>query len=516
MSDEFTVPEIIVTIRTDDKDKKESGKYHDPECCEWTRGVDSLLERYASDRAEITHLITHDPNKLVTSIWKGDGPLAIDNKCRCQMGKGEKRSPFACAQCKNLRRLIDFRLGGVERPFQVECGKKAGKTLIVSKTDISNLFLQWDNESAKRARIYLHQYQNLTTCGTPDLKKLQCITGDQFTTRTLIMWMVSKIFTEKGLPHCPMMHTAFVCNDTGYSLYNMPSIGTISELHKIAAYHEQTTAPNVLKSKDYSYTPLKTEVARSIILQLLAALKELSTINFSHGTPSIYGLIFDKDPVSYIYDGVKVTGPLTLQISDMWNASATFNDVHYFPRDVKSSLYLSRGVFIPEITSKFVSMAYCHEVGAVDETQEIACPENAGTTCPTEETYDVCKSRNVAVYRLTSNTVDIYNSIRHIGFPLYVGSFDFYCFMVALMCDKSFFDTVVADEKLYRLWSMMWMVEDIQDVERMIKESHDIAARGDTPVNNRASANMIIDIIRGPWLRCDVVKYIWALVKKGW
>lgn len=478
-------------------------KYHDLECCEWTRGIDTLLLRYKEDRDEVTSLILNDPDKLINTIWKSDGPLAIDNGCKCRMGNGDKRSPFACAQCKNFRRLIDFRLGGVERPFQIECGASVGKNLVISGTDISSPFLTWDDDSARRARSYVQQYHNLTICGTPNIQNIRCITGDSFTIRTLIMWMISKRFAEKGLPHCPNMQTTFICSGIGYSLYDMPSIGTLSELHKIEKYHD-TKIPS---------KPLNRSVVRTIIMQLLVALLELSNINFSHGTPSIHGLIFDKDPVSYKYDGVHVTGPITLQISDMWNSSATFGNNHYFPKNVKSSMYIERNMFVPEIATKTVSMAHCHDIGsAQNASTPIVCPAN-NTVCPDATTYDVCKAHNVTLYRLTNSTLDIYNALRHIGFPLYVGSFDFYAFMVSLMCDKSFSDAVNNDEKLYRLWSMMWLVEDFPNIERIIKEAHGLEL---DPNNNRAVSNIVIDIIRGAWLRCDIAKFIWGLIKLGW
>ena len=531
-----------------------TSKYHDIECCEWTRGIDTLIERYKQDREELTYLVLNDPDKLVQTIWRAEGPLAIDNECLCQMGRGENRSPFACAQCKNLRRLIDFRLGGVERPFKIECGKDAGKDLIVASSEINMPFINWDEDSARKARVYVQQYHNLTICGTPDINGMRCITGDTFTTRTIILWMIHKLFSERGLPHVPTMHTAFVCRGIGYSLYDMPTIGTLASLHSIDDYHETTptmrssqraapkvereynqgvgreynqeglihltevaaTAQRDPRSQHLALAPLKCSVARTIIVQLLVTLLELSKVNFSHGTPSIHGLIFTKDPVSYAYDGVHVEGPVTLQISDLWNSSATFNNVHYFPKNVKSSMYLERGMFVPEISTKTVSMAHCHDTGITsfnsEEHDPIACPATVNT-CPDANTYSACKPKSTTLYRLTNSTLDIYNAMRHIGFPLYVGSFDFYCFMVSLMCDRSFYDAVTHDDRLYRLWSMMWLIEDLPNVERMIKDAHDAQVIG---TNARSDSNTVINIIRGSWLRCDIIKYIWSLIKLGW
>jgi hypothetical protein len=531
MSAQLDLPELldVPIIEVSELKTETPSKYHDLECCEWTRGIDTLLFRYKQDRDQITNLILEEPEELINTIWKSESPLAIDNECRCQMGKGEIRSPFACAQCKSLRRIIDFRLGGTERGFQIECGDSAGTNLIVASSEINAPFLALDMDAARRARFYVQQYHNLTICGTPDISDLYCITGDSFTIRTLIVWMIRRIFDEKNLPHCPLVHTAFICRGIGYSLYDLPSIGSISDLHKIADYHEINPRDVGLKSQHFAYARLKSSIARTIIVQLLVILLELMEVNFSHGTPSMHGLVFTKDPVSYAYNGVHVEGPITVQISDLWNASATFNGIHYFPKNVKSSMYLEKNMFVPEIASKKVSMAHCHDVGAVVEDdkdqcyepiqQPIVCPATM-TTCPDDVTYSVCKPQNVTVYKLTNTTLDIYNAMRHIGFPLYVGSFDFYCFMVSLMCDKSFFDAVKNDDRLYRLWSMMWLIEDLPVIERKIEQAHQIdqisvMETGGLP-NRRTASNIAIEIIRGAWLRCDVVKFIWSLVKQGW
>ena len=96
--------------------------------------------------------------------------------------------------------------------------------------------------------------------------------------------------------------------------------------------------------------------------------------------------------------------------------------------------------------------------------------------------------------------------MRHIGFPLYVGSFDFYCFMVSLMCDKSFYYGLYNDPKLHRLWSMMWLSEDLERIENDIKKVHD-------ETYTKSDNNRIVDIIRGAWLRCDIIPFIWNLIK---
>lgn len=434
-----------------------SGIYHSVECCDITRGIDNLLARYKQDREQIIKLVETDPDRLVNTLWKHTSPLAIDDGCRCQMGKGDIRSIFSCAQCKNLRRLIDFKQGGIGVPFQIKCGKSIGKNLIIVNNNLCHPYLSWNLDSCNRTKSYLKQYQNIITCGSLDNTKIsdmRFINGDTFTIRTLITWMIQKIFDNKGLPHVPSLHTAFICRGTGYSLYDMPSIGMFYDLTKVPS----------LNANGY----LDPRIAKDIIIQVLVILKELSNVNFTHGNPSLDGLLFNKEPVSYLYDGYHVDSSITVQIAGLWNSSATFNNVHYFPNNIDAEIVLDRNTFAPDIATRNI------------------CSK------------DSCESS--LMYRLNNSTIDIYNAIRHIGFPLYVGSLDFYCFIVSLMSQEAFYKSVMSDESLKRLWSMMWLPEDIETINKLVTEDNDLSPVG---------------IIRGSWLRCDIVSYMWNIIKKG-
>jgi len=442
----MSVPSIIaVQIK-----EENLNKYHNINCCDLTLGIDILLSSYKQDRDNILALLDTNPEVLIKTLWKPNGPLGIDNSCLCRMGKGNKRSPFTCAQCKNMRRLIDFRVNTIDTPFKIECGNMTGKSLIINNISPISPHIEWNEEAVMRSHLYTQQYKNLSLCGS-GLTVAKALSGDMFTMRTLITWIIMERFQSKGLPHIPTLYTAFMCNNEGYTLSDVSTIGMFSNLEAI--------------------TPV---IARGIILQLLVILTELSTMNFCHGNPSIKGLIFNKFPVSYKYNGVNVQSPITLQITDLWNSSISRKNIHYFPVNVKLSSYIQNNMFIPEI----VTRPDCHPKNT--------CSNGADNT----------------LYKLTTSTLNIYTAIRHMGFPLYVGSFDLYCFMVSLMSEKSFCDVVYADDELYHLWEMMWLPEDLIHVEKYIQENH------------AGMKHNSVDIIRGSWLRCDILSYLWSLIKK--
>lgn len=456
-----------------------SCKYHHLEICSNTSGIDNLFFHYEQNRKETVDLVLNNPDRLLQSLWGKDSTIAIDNECRCEMGKRDLRSVFSCSQCKNLRR-INCKLDCVNKHFQLQCGKLAGKNMIIYNTNILDPFIQWDKEAEIRAKNLVKQYQMLKLCGTPDISNIRCISGDSFTIRTLLSWIIYDFFNKKSLPHIPLLYTTFICKNMGYSLYEYPNIGTLDDMHKFDIYHNKNSNSD-MRSQHTINTSLKSSVSRSIIIQLLVILKELSKINFSHGSPCINDLIFNSSPVSYMYDGFHVVSDFTMQITNFWNSSAMLNNIHLFSKKMKTDIGLGKFMFIPEIIKKNVATATCSG----------AC-------------------QDIIVYKITSENVDLYISMREIGFPIFVGSFDFYCYMVSLMCDKSFYDSLIKDKNLYRLWTVMWTPEDLINIEKNIKESQELE------MNLRTSNINIINIIRGSWLRCDIIDHMWDLIKNGW
>lgn len=422
-------------------------RYHDHGFCDINRGIDKLIDKYKHDRDIVTNLIANDPNKLIATVWQHDGPLAIDNECRCRMGEGDRRSSYSCSQCKNLGRVKDFRSD--QAHFSIGCGNHVGKTLIVSTAEVCKPMLNWDHDAYEKSMAYVNQYQKLATCGTTISNNIGSISGDQFTIRALLMWMLQKKFMEKGLPHMLNLYTAFICNNKGYSITDRPDFINIDDLDK------------------NGYLTVST--VRSIIQQLLVSLLELQTVNFSHGNAGAHALVFMNEPVSYRYDKLHVEGTVTLKIVDLWQSSATFSNVHYFSKDIKNEMHVHKSVFVPEI-------------------------EN--TTCK----GNYCKTETISVYRLTDSTIDIYCAIRHQGTPLFVGSFDFYCFMVSLMTNKTFNHLVKGDVKLNNLWKEMFNAEDLLYVEERIAQYY------------YSDNEVAIDIIRGVWLRCDIVKHLFSIL----
>jgi len=272
------------------------------------------------------------------------------------------------------------------------------------------------------------------------------------------MSAITKIFRDKKLPHTINFYTAFVCGNKGYSMLEDPTIGSLDNLHKISEYH---TKPENMCS------PFLCKITKTIITQLVITLNELSHINFSHGNPSVESLVFGSEHVLYKYEGVNISGDITLKIVNFWKSSATFSNTRYFSNDVKSELHLECNILMPKIQTMIIDNSKYYKIG-----------------------YD---------------NIDTLIAMNNTAIPIFLGSFDLYCFFVSLMCDQSFYMSVIKNSDLYLLWESIWLVEDLDKINKLICDHHSLE------VNNFETT---INIISEFWLRCDVIKHLWSLIRK--
>ena len=83
-------------------------------------------------------------------------------------------------------------------------------------------------------------------------------------------------------------------------------------------------------------------------------------------------------------------------------------------------------------------------------------------------------------------------------------SFDFYCFIISLMCEDSFYVTFIEDIQMRRIWYNLWfapeyekMMEDLAKLKTNINVGHDD----------------IINMVSRYTLRTDAIKFFWEFLK---
>ena len=82
------------------------------------------------------------------------------------------------------------------------------------------------------------------------------------------------------------------------------------------------------------------------------------------------------------------------------------------------------------------------------------------------------------------------------GSDIFYKSFDIICLLTSLMIENYIFATVKNDRKLYKMWSSLWIKEELEDLEKDISQCK----------NN--DFDNVFKIIRRYHLRVDALEYL--------
>ncbi len=480
-----------------------------------TQNIDNMLGQFTKDRNYIVYLVNNDVNKLIIELWTPSSPVCFDNKCLFNMGKTlqertlEERiegnivvnegvvNYYNCPQCKNMRRLIDFTQTQIGEPFYIECGSSAGKQLVMTETDISKLFIIKESPPRAVSRALNNPYiTNLNKCSAgcnitesdicvvKNYQTMDYIGSDPYTNNLLINWYLNNKLKEMGIPNIIKMHIGFVCSGKGYCLYEYPDIGRLRHLQEHPKFLEHKERPSPTAKAD-DKVPISKDTTRGIVMQLFGVLHALRKYDFSHGGPSSRSILFKKEPCSYLYDGVHVEGPLTLELCDLYHSGITVNNQRLYNKSVIADEELLKKPFRPIIDTI--------------------------TITPFSFNRDSSSSSNITIYRLKDpnqhfQEAVLFMYIKHLGLPIYQSSFDAYGFMISLMADRSFYLTVMNDESMYLLWRGMWLPQEFEMVQDKIQKLHS----SPDPVTR---VDKIFRFLAGFGLRCDMIEHGWNMIK---
>ena len=485
---------------------------HDIEYCLTTANVDNMFNQFKKDRDYIISNIESNVNRLIVDLWTPSSPICFDDKCLFNMGKTQQiytleeriegkhieneniLNYYSCPQCKNMKRLIDFRYTQIGQPFYIECGDAAGEQLVITEASIDKLFILNESPPDVIKRLLSNPYvMNITKCSVgcndndicdiKDYKNMDYLGLDPFSNNTLINYYLEHKLNELGIPNIINMHIAYVCSSKGYSLYEYPDIGRIRHLQEYPEFLEHTGRPSPTARAD-DKVPIGKEVVKGIIKQLFATLHALKKYDFSHGGPSSRSILLKNTNCSYMYDGVHVECPVTIKICDLHHAGITIGNTRLYNKSVIADAELLKKPFRPIIDSKAVT-PFSFDNIEMDE--------------------------KITVYRLKNPKHDLSSSltfmyIKHLGFPIFQSSFDAYGFMVTLMSDRSFYNSVMNNEDCYLLWRKMWLPEEFENIQDKIRELHDCS-------DPMTRVDKVIRVLAGFGLRCDMIESGWNLIK---
>jgi hypothetical protein len=89
------------------------------------------------------------------------------------------------------------------------------------------------------------------------------------------------------------------------------------------------------------------------------------------------------------------------------------------------------------------------------------------------------------------------------GLPILQGSFEFYCFLISLLCEDSFYTTFIENEKLRTIWYSLWKENEYESVNsNLLKlKTKDVIEYED-----------ITGFVSKYYLRSDALKHFWECI----
>jgi hypothetical protein len=445
--------------------------------------ADDILDRMRYDSNIIF-------KNLRNEIFDISNVLPVDEECLCDMGWGTRPyvNKYYCIACELMRRLSSSVKIPSNKIIDINVGKyKGNKIRIIKETDNFNLYTN-DNNNQEIYDILIQKQINLELIEKSYIEllsksKLYTTTSHTANYITTCIFITNKMMKYK-MPNFPSYIWSFYCNknvhiieNTTHSFNDIINNDSFQKTNKVATAHT-------------NLNPLKLSVVKSILLQLVSSLHFLSKYAFTHGVPNVSSIKFTMKSINYKYDNISISSPFILHIQPSYYSSFTFeSDKGNNFRMGYCKNIVDDNIVLP-ISNRELIVNY-YKSNKISGTEIFIHPDII-------ENLSFCfkiGQENIEAFRKLTNDVCI---------PILTSSFEFYCFMISLMCEDSFYVTFIEDVQMQRLWYNLWfsteyskMMEDLQQLKLKINVEH----------------KDIVNMVSNYTLRVDALRYFWDHIK---
>ena len=417
--------------------------------------------------------------------------LPMDEECLCDMGWGIRPyvNKYYCIACELIRRLSSSIKVPQNKILDIAVGKyKGNKIQIIKELDKFNSF----SNNTKYQDIYSSLIQRLVKLELIEKSYIDFLTKSKIYTSTShtsnyvmnCVFITNKMMKYK-MPNFPDYVWSFYCNKNVHIVKNATS--SFNDIINTEAFQKT----NKLATAHTNLNPLKISIVKSILLQLVSSLHFLSKYAFTHGIPNVGSLKFTMKNINYKYDNVAINSPFILHIQPSYFSSFTFESDNggSFRIGYCKDGIIDEVINLP-ITNRELIVNY-YKSGKISDAELFIHSDII-------ENLSYC-------YKIGKENIEMYKKLTNeFCMPILTSSFEFYCFMISLMCEDSFYVTFIEDVQMQRLWYNLWfsteyskMMEDLQQLKLKINVEH----------------SDIIDMVSRYTLRVDAIRYFWDHIK---
>jgi hypothetical protein len=431
-----------------------------------------ILETFRLERGRIICDLLNNPNDFFKYLWTPKSSISYDRECRVKSGQGacnsskickqrqEMMYPFRekyyeCNKCHKLEKLVDLNELELNKPFRSTIiddknMKQYNLNLVINSFIITSEKEKINNQFIERVKKIIKN----TLCDEEenkpfiesnpfgvDLINAQFVPLDSFTINILISWIFEKIMKNTGKPHYNRIHTAFVCSNTGFILEDVSIPYFVIESDE---KYERFRRDNILDHK----------ISEGIILQLLVIFHFIKKFALSISNVSFDCLGFSTEPCKYVYENkkninVKISCPVTVKIKNFMSSGITIKkqEEDKFFRVYTQNVELEKAINCT-FNDKFLNL----KIMSNDKVY-----------------FKIANNNNKTCDYLGIKT--IFTHLWNAGAPYFNSQLNFYSFFILLCMRSTFYYSVKASNKLTKLWYLMFLPEQMREIETRL-ETH--------------------------------------------
>ena len=424
--------------------------------------ADNIIDKWKTDRENIYDNIV---NNKIFNIWSN---ISDSNNCSCDSNCNTNLLSNVCQGCKLTSRLFKSNIIIPNSDFKINIGKYINCEFCFKKVTVDNSKLEKyekDVFSVKYGKKIIEQIQLMSSCENNFTTLINStnffVSKGSFIEHYFVMSCILEQYL-KGLPTIPVIKWLYQCNN---------SINCIEE--KI-----NTININEISSLD-------------ILLQLIPTLKILSEKFFTHGSPTINSLIFEKKPCSFNYLGKNITSTFSLRfLPSCYSSINVSNNRLFFNNSILSYKFYDMDSFPQIFIKQRLSLDIDSIYNCTYSNQLIPC-------LPTyNKIYKTC-------YKIGKDYELFYSYVSNYGLPLFYSSFDLYCFLISLLIQPSFFYDFMSNLKLELIWKELWNTDEYTLVMTSL-----------SLLNPKSTYFEILKFLSNFDLRCDGINFFWENLQK--
>nr|QBK91038.1 MAG: protein kinase [Pithovirus LCPAC202] len=447
--------------------------------------VDRALEKIDQIRNQAISELVKNPEEFIIKLWEKS--LSKDKSCKFQMGNNNptlkerlegninflSSDKYAkCNGCRLLESIVPPNGNIKNKTFSPKSGKSRGLKYSILKVEgvISKNFQTGQQDDIIRQIVQQNELAQTCQPHLSVLSKAKYFSLDSFSNRLLISWYLEKVLGKSKMPHLRKIYYGFICANDGYYLIEENKYLKFSDLNKLSP-----------------------EIIFSILYQLFALFHRLRNYDLSFHVIDQNTFLLEDSPCHYEYDGVQITGEMTLKINNLSGAGiSTYSrkNPDQIVRIYKSSTQPEKR--FEKVFFKSINWSEHHEL----------------STSPGEI------PKSWVSYKVSGNGLEqeqrtAFLYANRMGLPLYQSSFDIYRLILLLASNSKIYEIITKDSELSKIWSSFWIPSEYKHIQKKIKSHQFCLYRGIESPDFCSLAT----ILTGLTLRCDIVEHVWSLLK---